>query len=121
VDQDLDYTSSDEDFEIQAGQVVMAIKQVSAPQTSSSKLRRNKTLRLKGLIGSQEVLILLDLGSARSFISQELAKTVTQQPVPCEPIQFTSADGNLMLSDTLIPQMQWHVQGHTFVHDIRVL
>jgi hypothetical protein len=36
-------------------------------------------------------------------------------------MQVTSADGNLMLSDTMIPKMQWHVQGHTFTHDTKIL
>lgn len=121
VEQESDYTSSEEDSEAQANQVVMAVKPADLPHSSSGQPRRNRTLRLKGWIGSQEVLILLDSGSAGSFVSQELAIQITQKTTPCEPIQFTFADGNLMLSNTIIQNMQWHVQGHSFIHDIRVL
>lgn len=81
---------------------------------------KKQNLRLSGFIGQQEVLILLDTGSVGTFVSQELANQITQAKQSCEPQQFT-ADGNLMVSDTVIPQLQWHVQGHTFTHDTRVL
>lgn len=67
------------------------------------------------------MLILVDLGSAGTFVSQELATHISQHKQSCEAMQVTSADGNLMLSDTMIPKMQWHVQGHTFTHDTRIL
>jgi hypothetical protein len=28
----------------------------------------------------------------------------------CDPIQFMLAEGSTMLSDTVIPELQWHVQ-----------
>jgi hypothetical protein len=87
----------------------------------SNEKRKNRTLRLQGFIGKQEILILLDSESAGTFISQEMAKQVKQEIKTCEALHFTAADGTIMPSDQYIPQLQWHVQGHTFAYDTRIL
>lgn len=113
-----DYTSAEEDSEVAPGQVVMVVQHASVEYTS---VRKNRTLRLRGFIGKQEILILVDSGSAETFVSQELASQIQQEQIECKPLQFTSADGNKMLSNQMIPQLQWHVQGHYFTYDTRIL
>lgn len=82
VETDLDYSSREEDSELHAGQVIMAI-QSPAPGCSTVKSdKKNRTLRLRGIINSQDVLILLDSRSVGSFISQELVAQIAQKPVP---------------------------------------
>jgi len=119
-DHEVDYNSSEEDSEAPAGQI-MAIKSANSAQTDSNGKRKNRTLRLTGFIEAKEVLILVDSGSAATFISQELATQISQDKQPCEPLRFTTADGSSMLSDTFIPKMQWHVQGNIFTQDTRIL
>lgn len=70
-------------------------------------------------MGSQEVLILLDSRSAGTFVSPDIAAKIQQEQQYCEPLKFSAADGNLLLSDKIIPQMQWQIQGHIFQHDTR--
>jgi hypothetical protein len=36
-------------------------------------------------------------------------------------MNFITADGSLMVSDTMVPQLTWFLQGHTFSYDARVL
>jgi len=43
-------------------------------------------MRFKGLVGKQEVFILLDSGSAATFISQELAQQFSHKLQPCEAL-----------------------------------
>jgi hypothetical protein len=74
---DLDYSSSEEDSEANGGRVVMAVKSADNFGTAHSD-RKNRTLRFRGFIDSKEVLILLDSGSARTFISQEVASLISQ-------------------------------------------
>jgi hypothetical protein len=74
-DPEHDYNSSEEDVERNPGQVVMAVKE----SVNSKVPKKNRTLRLRGLIGSKEVLILLDSGSAGTFVSQELATQIQQE------------------------------------------
>ena len=83
--------------------------------------KRRKTMRFRGLVDKQEILILLDSGSACTFISQDLASHFHQQLQPCEPLHFATSDGTPMLSDTCIPQFTWHIQGQSFVYNVRVL
>jgi hypothetical protein len=116
----MDYDSAEEDTEALVGQV-MAVKPVSLPGSDGTNKRKNRTLRLIGFIESKEALILVDSGSAGTFISQEIGVQISQAKESCEPLQFTTTDGSMMLPDTFIPKMQWHVQGHTFNHDTRIL
>jgi hypothetical protein len=63
----------------------------------------------------------LDSGSAGTFITPELAHSLSQEVVSCEALNFTTADGSPLLSDTVIPELQFNIQGHTFTYDTRVL
>jgi len=78
-------------------------------------------MRFRGIIEQQDVLILLDSGSACTFINEELASQFQHKLQPCEPLQFTTADGTPMLSDKCIPQFSWVIQGHLFAYTVRVL
>ena len=68
-----DYDSSEEDVEASARQVIMAMQASSDLQKGS---RGNRKLRFVGFIGQQEVFILLDSGSAGTFVSIELASKI---------------------------------------------
>jgi len=61
VEPDLDYTSTEEDSEVTAGQVAMTMQQTSSDVDVK---RKNRTLRLRGFIGKHEALIQVDSGSA---------------------------------------------------------
>lgn len=121
VDSDPDYLSSEEDVEATAGQVVMAIQQQSEAVPISNSKKKNRTLRFMCFAGTQEVLVLLDLGSAGTFVSTKVASKIQHKQQPCDPLKFTTADGNIMIADRMIPQMQWQIQGQSFAHDTRVL
>ena len=83
--------------------------------------KKRQTIRFRGCIGKQEVLILLDSGSVGTFISQQVAYRISQPSKPCEHIQFFTADGSPMVSDKMIMKLQWFIQGHTFSYDTRIL
>lgn len=78
-DSDPNYSSSEEDTEAIARQVVMAIQQQADPTPASTPKKKNRTLRFRGFVGSQEVLILLDSGRAGTFVSPEVASKVQQK------------------------------------------
>jgi len=61
VEPEADYATDDEDTEVDAGQVVMAVQ----PQPQPSK--RSRTLRFRGCINQQVFLVLLDTGSSGTF------------------------------------------------------
>jgi len=103
LDDSPDYTSSEEE----ETHSVMAVQQSQPVVTSSAAQRKRRTMRFRGLISKIEVLILLDSGSAGTFVSPETAASLKQSVQPCDPLQFSTADGSPMLSTTLIPQLNW--------------
>lgn len=117
LDDSPDYPSSDEED----AQSVMAV-QPALPEVPPAAIpKRRKTMRFRGFIGKLEVLILLDSGSAGTFISQEVAASLSSSVQHCAPLQLLAADGSPMLSSEYIPQLQWCIQGHSFQYDTRVL
>lgn len=77
MDSDPDYTSFEEDAEVSVGQVVMAMQPNSDHSSVSQALKKkNRTLRFKGFVGNQEVLILLDSRSAGTFVSLDIAAKI---------------------------------------------
>jgi hypothetical protein len=81
-----------------------------AVQPSPQAVKKRRTLRFRGSIGQQEFLILLDSGSSVTFINSNLVTKLNLLKEGCDPIQFMLAEGSTMLSDTVIPELQWHVQ-----------
>jgi hypothetical protein len=115
----LDYSdgeSSDEgDLTTPADSSLMS---VASPSKAGS---RRRTMQFKGMIGKQEVLLLVDSGSITSFISEEVAKQQQLQVKPIASEQFTVADGGSVHCVGMVENLQWRTQGHSFTQDMRVL
>ena len=60
-------------------------------------------------------------GECGHFISQAMADKISQVPIPCDQLQFYTADGTPMVSNQMISQLQWYIQGHIFTFDARIL
>lgn len=88
---------------------------------TSSHQRQRRTIRLHGLVEKQHIAIFVDSGANASFISEELAKTLTKQPVDAEPARFVAANGAPLTSSNMIPELHWYCQGHSFTQDFQVL
>lgn len=78
-------------------------------------------MRFQGFVGKKEILILLDSGSAATFISDELASQLHREQVACEKIKYSTADGSPLKSAVHVPNFQWYIQGHSFAYHTRVL
>jgi hypothetical protein len=73
-----------------------------------------KTLRLQGMCGKQEMLILVDSGNSTSFLSQAWAKQAHVQTQSVEPVQVSVANGAKLTNDQRVPEFSWLTQGYTF-------
>ncbi|WVZ69199.1 hypothetical protein U9M48_018023 [Paspalum notatum var. saurae] len=112
-------SESDSDAPLdESEEVIMSVQEVVSP---SPLPKKRHTMRFKGFLGKQEILILLDSGSACTFVSSQLVQLTQLPTVPAEQLNFSTADGSLMQSDSVVPSMQWFVQGHTFSYTTRVL
>jgi hypothetical protein len=79
-----------------------------------------KTMRLRGLCGKQELLILIDSGSSWSFISEQYVAKVGLQTEAIPEMQVSMAIGQQMSTAYQVPQFTWLTQGHTFSSDVKV-
>jgi hypothetical protein len=61
-----------------------------------------KTIRLHGLCGKQELLILIDSGSSSSFISQDIVNNTGVKVQPIPTIQVSVANGEKLVSDKAV-------------------
>jgi hypothetical protein len=80
-----------------------------------------KTIRLHGLVGKQEFLILIDSGSSSSFISQTVVTNMHIPTQATQPVQVSVANGAKMFSTELVENFTWLTQGQTFSTTLRVL
>jgi len=109
----IDYTdhseSDSDDISTLAENSLMAVS-----DDSSSLKKHRRTMQFRGLIGKQEVLILVDSGSEYSFVSEDIVTTL-QCSVDTIPTElYTVADGGSVSCTQMIPELQWWTQGYSF-------
>jgi hypothetical protein len=79
------------------------------------------TIQFRALVGDQVMLLLLDSGSSHSFVDSALVNKLKCSVTTIPTLKVKVAGGAYMYCDTMVPNMQWWLQGHTFAHDMRVL
>jgi len=78
-------------------------------------------MKLLGTIAKQQVLILVDSGSIGTFISHTLVQKLQLSTESCDESHYKSASGGTMICNSMVKQLPWLVQGHTFLSDAKVL
>jgi hypothetical protein len=78
-------------------------------------------LKLKAMVKNKVMLILLDSGRSHSFVSSSFLKKVGIISEPMSPKKVKVANGHTMLTDKIVPQLQWWCQGHTLTTAMQVL
>lgn len=118
-------TESEGDDEVQEPEMVeetlMVVSDSGNQVPSQLWSDSRQTIRFKGFIGKQEMLILLDSGSVKTFVSEQLVTTCALKVTSCSPMTFSTADGSPMQFVTMVKPLTWFMQGHTFSYDARVL
>lgn len=98
-------------------EVLMSLTEYQKHSSGLVALPKRQTMRFRGFVGKQEILILLDSGSVATFVSEQLVSQCALTTLPCEPMTFTTADGSPMQSNSMVPQLTWLLQGQTFSYD----
>lgn len=80
-----------------------------------------EVMRLRALVKNKVMLMLVDSGSSHCFVSSTFLKKLGIQPIPAPPKTVKVANGEVLISDQMVPQLEWWIQGHTFSCDMRVL
>lgn len=79
------------------------------------------TIRVPGTLYSQDIFILIDTGSAHSFVDTKLDAQLQLPVAPTGHMLVTVANGDTTISKGICPQLCWHMQGHDFVSDLWIL
>lgn len=93
----------------------------SLSQAAPMGVQGRKTIKLTGLINSQEILILIDSGSSSTFLSEKTAASLHCPVTDAPPIQITVASGEKLQSTQQVTNLAWWTQGHTLSTDARIL
>jgi hypothetical protein len=68
-----------------------------------------------------DILILMDSVSSHSFISEQVAASVSGITQSQSQIQVKVANGNILYSQAELLQAKWSIQGFSFTSDFKVL
>jgi hypothetical protein len=79
------------------------------------------TFSLLLTIGGQRAVTLVDSGSSHTFMDNKFALRSTCQLIPATPKKIAIAGGGHLLSDAMIPDTLYFVQGHQFESTFHVL
>lgn len=79
------------------------------------------SFKIKSLVKNKTMLMLLDSGSSHSFVSSSFVAATGLKTVPTTPQTVQLANGQLLVTNQLVPQLEWVCQGHTLTVDMRVL
>ncbi|RLN11703.1 hypothetical protein C2845_PM09G18080 [Panicum miliaceum] len=80
-----------------------------------------EVLKIRAQVQNKVMLILLDSGSSHNFINSSFLTTVGISSVPSTPKKVKVANGQILVTDQLVPQMEWWCQGHTLYTGMQVL
>lgn len=80
-----------------------------------------EAMRLRALVKKKVMLILVDSGSSHSFVTAEFLHKVDIVHETTTAKSVKVANGDTLITDKIVPGMEWLLQGHTFAADLRVL
>ena len=78
-------------------------------------------MKLRSLVHNKVMLTLVDSGSTHSFVSSQFLQHVGITPLPTIPTSVKLANGQVLVSDQWVPQMEWWCDGFTLLSDMKVL
>jgi hypothetical protein len=78
-------------------------------------------IKIRSLVNDKLMLILLDSGNSHSFVSTSFVAQAGLSPVPTMARQVHLPNGQVLISDQMVHQLEWWCQGFTLATDMRVL
>lgn len=80
-----------------------------------------ESLKLTAKVKNKVMLILVDSGSSHSFVSSAFLSRCDITPVSMQPQLVKVANGETMVTKSVVKDMSWWIQGHTITANMRVL
>jgi hypothetical protein len=121
VANDLDTTLTEETLNQLAMEDVMSEELQQLSLNAISGTADGEVLKIRALVKRKTMLILLDSGSSHNFISPSFLQQVGISSTPMTPKRVQVANGDILLTETKVHQLEWWCQGYTFYTDMQVL
>ena len=80
-----------------------------------------QAMRIVASVRNKVMLVLVDSGSSHSFVSSQFVQAVGLSTVPVVAKQVKLANGTTLITDKMVPTLEWLSDGHTLVTDMLVL
>ena len=80
-----------------------------------------QAMRIASMGRNKVMLILTDSGSSHSFVSSTFIQQVGWPTTPTVSKQVKMANGDTLITDQMVPKLEWWSNGHTLVTDMQVL
>lgn len=118
---DLDRELSDEVLNDLATEDVLQEEFAQLSLNALSSAENSNCIKLKTRVKDKVMLILIDSGSSHSFISSQFMHLAQLPTVPTKARQVKLANGEWLLTNQKVSQLQWYCQGHTLTADMVVM
>jgi len=79
--------------------------------SSMAGLTNEKSMRMKGWIAGQEVIVLIDSGATSNFISEEVAQRCSLTVTPTSDFGVAVGNGQIISGQGKVKDVQLHIQG----------
>jgi hypothetical protein len=86
-----------------------------------SGTKEGEAMKLRVLVQNKVMLMLVDSGSSHTFVRSAFVARLGLNTIPTSPKTVKVANGDTLVTDQFIPQMEWWIQGHSFHTDMLVL
>jgi hypothetical protein len=78
-------------------------------------------IKLKTKVKDKVILILVDSNSTHSFVSSQFVQSTNLTTIPMQPKKVKLANGEWMIADQMVPQLECYCQGKSFASDMVIL
>jgi hypothetical protein len=82
---------------------------------------KGEAIKLRAMVQNKVMLVLVDNGSSHSFVSSSFLMKCGIQPTHMPGKQVQVANGDTLITDQQVQQLEWWIQGFTFHTDMKVL
>ena len=108
-------------------EVVTGLEALSLEETAQLSLHaisgtnNANTIHLPAEVNNLSMLMLIDSGSASSFLDQDMVNKLGLVPRARSPVMVKVANGEQLLCNSYIPGFTWYTHGVKFSHDMQIL
>jgi hypothetical protein len=79
------------------------------------------SMMVSAMVNKQNLVMLIDSGSSSNFISSHMVQLLGLAEMDCSPVKVKVANGEIMVCDKMVKEVEWWSHGVSFCTDMRIL